>query len=285
MRLASYNVENLFNRAKAMNLEGWAEGRPVLERFARLNQLLGEPIYTDQDKAQMVKLLTELGLSKSDKGPFVILRQNRGSLVKRPKAGGLEIVANGRTEWVGSLELIDAPVDLEAMRNTARVMIDLQADVLAVVEAESRPALRDFNTEIIGALGGPLFKHVMLIDGNDARGIDVGLMTAEGYPIGQLRSHVDDSAANGELIFSRDCAQFQIPLPSGKRLIVLVNHLKSKGFGGLAASAKNAWPRPSGSSSSTRSWWPRARPISPWSATSTTPRTARRWSPCSRAPT
>lgn len=242
MRLATYNVENLFNRAKAMNLEGWAEGKPVLEAFARLNQLLGEPTYSAQDKARMVSLLTELGLAASDRGPFVILRQNRGSLVKRPKAGGLEIVANGRTEWVGSLELIEAPVDLEAMRNTARVMIDLKADVLAVVEAESRPALRDFNTEIIGGLGGPTFKHVMLIDGNDTRGIDVGLMTAAGYPIGALRSHVDDAAADGELIFSRDCAQFQIPLPAPqqpeRQLIVLVNHLKSKGFGSLAASAK-----------------------------------------------
>ncbi|AJO78208.1 endonuclease/exonuclease/phosphatase family protein [Pseudomonas chlororaphis] len=242
MRLATYNVENLFNRAKAMNLEGWAEGKPVLEAFARLNQLLGEPTYSAQDKVRMVSLLTELGLAASDRGPFVILRQNRGSLVKRPKAGGLEIVANGRTEWVGSLELIEAPVDLEAMRNTARVMIDLKADVLAVVEAESRPALRDFNTEIIGGLGGPTFKHVMLIDGNDTRGIDVGLMTAAGYPIGTLRSHVDDAAADGELIFSRDCAQFQIPLPAPqqpeRQLIVLVNHLKSKGFGSLAASAK-----------------------------------------------
>ncbi|OLF54761.1 endonuclease/exonuclease/phosphatase family protein [Pseudomonas chlororaphis] len=238
MRLATYNVENLFNRAKAMNLEGWAEGKPVLESFARLNQLLGEPLYTAQDKVQMVKLLIDLGLEKSDRAPFVILRQNKGSLVKRPKAGGLEVVANGRTEWVGSLDLIEAPVDLEAMRNTARVMIDLKADVLAVVEAESRPALRDFNDEIVGGLGGPLFKHVMLIDGNDARGIDVGLMTAEGYPIGQMRSHVDDAGANGELIFSRDCAQFQIPLPSGKQLLVLVNHLKSKGFGSLAASAQ-----------------------------------------------
>ncbi|OYW68378.1 MAG: hypothetical protein B7Z40_03275, partial [Bosea sp. 12-68-7] len=33
MRLAVYNVENLFDRAKAMNLDSWAEGRPVLERF------------------------------------------------------------------------------------------------------------------------------------------------------------------------------------------------------------------------------------------------------------
>ncbi|MGE7955111.1 endonuclease/exonuclease/phosphatase family protein [Pseudomonas sp. NPDC089530] len=238
MRLASYNVENLFNRAKAMNLEGWADGKPALETFAKLNQLLGEPVYSPADKAQMVSLLTELGLAKSDTGPFVILRQNKGSLVKRPKAGGLEIVADGRTGWVGSLDLIQAPVDLEAMRNTARVMIDLKADVLAVVEAESRPALRDFNREIIGGLGGPQFQHVMLIDGNDTRGIDVGLMTAAGYPIGPMRSHVDDPAANGEPIFSRDCPQFQIPLPSGKRLIVLVNHLKSKGYGDLKASAQ-----------------------------------------------
>ena len=37
MRIASYNVENLFDRAKAMNLESWAEGRPILDRFAELN--------------------------------------------------------------------------------------------------------------------------------------------------------------------------------------------------------------------------------------------------------
>jgi hypothetical protein len=42
VRLAAYNVENLFDRAKAMNLETWAQGRPVLEKFAELNGLLGE---------------------------------------------------------------------------------------------------------------------------------------------------------------------------------------------------------------------------------------------------
>lgn len=29
MRLASYNVENLFARARALNLDTWAEGKPV----------------------------------------------------------------------------------------------------------------------------------------------------------------------------------------------------------------------------------------------------------------
>lgn len=238
MRLATYNVENLFNRAKAMNLEGWAEGKPTLERFATLNGLLGQQTYSETDKQSMVRLLDELGLSRSDRGPFVLLRQSRGSLVKRPRNGNVTIVANGRSDWVGSLELIQAPVDEQAMRNTARVMIDLKADVLAVVEAESRPALRDFNTGIIAGLGGDTFSHVMLIDGNDERGIDVGVATRAGFPIGTMRSHVDDRLTSDNLIFSRDCPEFYLTMPSGVRLVLLVNHLKSKGYGSLTDSAK-----------------------------------------------
>jgi endonuclease/exonuclease/phosphatase family metal-dependent hydrolase len=238
MRLATYNVENLFNRAAIMNLEGWAEGKPTLERFAKLNGLLSQETYSAADKRLMVRLLGELGLSRSDQGPFTLLRQNRGSLVKRSRNGEITIVANGRSDWVGSLELVQAPVDEEAMRNTARVMIDLKADVLAVVEAESRPALRDFNTEIIGGLGGDPFSHVMLIDGNDERGIDVGVAACAGFPIGTMRSHVDDRVDAGPLIFSRDCPEFYLAMPSGLRLVLLVNHFKSKGYGSLSDSAK-----------------------------------------------
>ena len=235
MRIASYNVENLFSRAKAMNLGNWAAGKPILDNYAKLSKLLGEHVYTPARKRRIAELLVVLGLEKSDIGPFVMLRQNRGHLVTRRKAG-LEIVANGRADWVGSLELISAPVDEEAMRNTARVMIELQADVLAVIEAENRPALAAFNADIVGSLGGTPFAHVMLIDGNDARGIDVGLMTRDGLPIDRMRSHVDDRAANKQLVFSRDCPEFEVFLHSGERLLMLVNHLKSKGYGGKAAS-------------------------------------------------
>lgn len=237
MRLASYNVENLFNRAKAMNLGDWAQGKPVLDRYAKLNSLLGEHGYTAAAKRRMITLLTELGLEKSDTGPYVILRQNRGNLVKRPRTGGLEIVANGRADWVGSLDLIASPVDEVGMRTTARVMLDVKADVLAVIEAESRPALLSFNQDIVGSLADTPYAHVMLIDGNDERGIDVGLLTGKDVPIGNMRSHVDDAAPDGEqLIFSRDCPEYELALPSGERLLVLINHLKSKGYGGLEAS-------------------------------------------------
>ena len=236
MRLAPYNVENLFDRAKALNLETWQEGRPVLEAFAELNALMGEINYTEARKRRMTELLVELGLEKSDTGPFVILRRNRGGLLKRPRAGGIEITAAGRADWVGSLKLRDEPINEHAMRNTARVMIDVEADVLGVVEAESRPVLASFNAEIVKALGGEPFRHVMVIDGNDERGIDVGLVTCAGFPIGPMRSHVDDRLPTGQPVFSRDCPEFAVATPSGARLLVMVNHFKSKGFGGTASS-------------------------------------------------
>lgn len=231
MRLASYNVENLFDRPRAMSLGSWEEGKEVLDRFAKLNKLLGEIRYTSQAKLKMVKLLEELGLADSDRNKFVLLRQNREKLVKRSPTAGLQIVANGRADWAGTLELVDVPVDEEAMRNTARVINSVNADVMGVVEAESRPVLSQFNEKLLPSLGGEYYRHVMVIDGNDERGIDVGLMARNGFAIRNMRSHVDDCGDDGQEIFSRDCPEFEVQLPSGKSLWVLVNHLKSKGYG------------------------------------------------------
>lgn len=236
MRLATYNVENLFDRPRAMNLGSWSEGRVILQEFAALSQLLGELTYTAARKKRMSELLVSLGLEKSDSGRFVILRRNRGHLLRRPAGGGVEITAAGRSDWAGSLELQVEPVDEIAMRNTAKVIRDLDADVLAVVEAESRPVLDQFNQQILVAVGGDPLRHVMVIDGNDERGIDVGLMTKDAYPIGMMRSHVDDVDASGKEVFSRDCPEFSVQLPEGRLLWVLVNHLKSKGYGGKADS-------------------------------------------------
>jgi endonuclease/exonuclease/phosphatase family metal-dependent hydrolase len=73
----------------------------------------------------------------------------------------------------------------------------------------------------------------MLVDGNDDRGIDVGVLTRDQHPIQQIRSHVDDRSQHGagEPIFSRDCAEYEITVDNGDPLLLLVNHFKSKGYG------------------------------------------------------
>lgn len=236
MRLASYNVENLFDRAKVMNLDRWEDGRPTLEAFAKLNSLLAKLHYTATDKAAMVSLMMQLGLDNSDQGPFVILRRSRGNLLKRPNDGGIVITAEGRADWVGNLELIEQPIRHDAVLNTARIIADVNADVLAIIEAENRPSLAEFNRAMIQEVGGQPYRHVMVIDGNDDRGIDVGIMCREGFKIESMCSHVDDRGEDGRLIFSRDCPQYWLRTPAGNPLIVLINHLKSKGYGGPAAS-------------------------------------------------
>lgn len=242
MRIASFNVESLFDRARALSLPTWEEGREMLEAYARVNELLGQPVYTPEIKAELVEGLTTLGLAKEDqpRGGFALLRQNRGRLVKRTKVGEearLEIVADGRADWIGWVELTKEPTDELATEHTAMVMRDVDADVLGVVEADNRIALELFSDVLLERVGGTPYAHVMLIDGNDDRGIDVGVLTKSGFEIASIRSHVDDRAGTRR-IFSRDCPEYAIATPSGRRLVLLVNHLKSKGYGPPAASAE-----------------------------------------------
>ncbi|MGH8263147.1 MAG: endonuclease/exonuclease/phosphatase family protein, partial [Steroidobacteraceae bacterium] len=60
----------------------------------------------------------------------------------------------------------------------------------------------------------------------DERGIDVGILSR--FPIRSIESHVDDRNPNGERTFSRDCPEYLIKLPSGRKVLVLPNHFKSK---------------------------------------------------------
>jgi endonuclease/exonuclease/phosphatase family metal-dependent hydrolase len=245
VRLASFNVENLFSRAKALNRDqwldnvgddpaDWTDGRRALEYYGELNGLFRKSSYSAADKARMVVLLTALGLAASDESSFVILRKNRGTLLKRPQGGGIQIVADGRDDWIGWLELKKEAVNEVATQNTARVLDLLQADVTVVVEAEDRISLCRFNEQVLKLVGGALFDQIMLIDGNDERGIDVGLMVRGGVTIDFVRSHVDDRDGSTK-VFSRDCAEFHLRA-GGSGLVVLANHLKSKGYGPPAQS-------------------------------------------------
>jgi endonuclease/exonuclease/phosphatase family metal-dependent hydrolase len=236
MVLASFNLENLFDRAKAFNLDTIADGKVVLDKFGQLNKLFEKPTYSAADKKSILKGLKDLGVLKDDNaGEFVRLRQNRGKLLKRPNSGPVEVVADGRDDWIGWLELKTEQVNEIATQNTARVFRDVNADIIGTIEVDNRIALQRFNQQLLPSVNAQSYPHVMLIDGNDDRGIDVGLMSR--FPIDTMRSHVDDFK-DGSQVFSRDCPEYQILLPSGGALLLLINHFKSKGFGTQADSNK-----------------------------------------------
>lgn len=237
MRLATYNVENMFERAKAMNLDTWVDGKPVLEDFKRLNELIQEPVYSGEIKSELLDIMKRhKGLLTRGLSKFIRLRGIRGDFLKTPKDKPVEIAANGRGDWIGWFELEREPVKETVTENIARIIDMLDADVLCVVEAEDRISLKHFNKDVLPKVNVTPFDHVMLIDGNDDRGIDVGIMTKQGYKIVRMLSHVDDKDDEG-VIFSRDCAEYEIMTAQGNMLLLLVNHFKSKGYGKPAESA------------------------------------------------
>jgi endonuclease/exonuclease/phosphatase family metal-dependent hydrolase len=241
MRIASFNLENLFSRARALMGDMEQGPNPILQAFAEFNERSEKAVYSDADKTRFLEIVKLMGLEKNDIGKFGILRQNRGKFLKRPLDGPPEIVARGRADWLGWLELATEAVNELAVRHTAQVIHDVKADVMAVIEVENRVALGRFNETLLKAQKLRSFDHLMVIDGNDPRGIDVGVMTRGRFSIGQIRSHVDEplpGSKTGEKLFSRDCPIYEISGSKGERLLLLINHFKSKSGKQAVASAK-----------------------------------------------
>lgn len=239
IRLGTFNVENLFARARALATESWDEGRPALAAFEAFNRVAAKPRYSAQDKADLLAALETLRILvrtpdglRPNRRPFddawAVLRENRGDFLVAPADREPRIEANGREDWIGWVELLAEPVDEFGTRMTARVINDVAPDVLCVVEAEDRPSLVRFNEQLLG----DRYRHAMLLDGNDPRGIDVGLFCTSAVEIRSVRGHVDvpDPAAPGRRLFSRDCPLYHLRLPGGEDLYLLLNHLKSQSF-------------------------------------------------------
>jgi endonuclease/exonuclease/phosphatase family metal-dependent hydrolase len=236
IRLGTFNLENLFTRPIAMNQESDAAGRGAIEDHATANSIVAKDLYSASDKAKLLELTAEYKwhLLDAPKNALVQLQKIRGQLFRKPQNGPVEVVANGRADWVGWFELRREDINWKATFNTGRVIEETHPDILIAIEVENRPTLERFNDQVLRAQFQFAYPHFLVIDGNDDRGIDVGIMSR--FPIVEIRSHVDDPGPSGDQLFSRDCPEYDILIPTGERLVVIPNHLKSKRNGNDQAS-------------------------------------------------
>jgi endonuclease/exonuclease/phosphatase family metal-dependent hydrolase len=217
MRIASFNVENLFERAKLFNFYDHSIGDDILAKTGQFQDLLAEKNYTPLRKKRMLDLyLRELK-------DYIVVREDRGKLFKRSGPAVVGIAADGQGEWDGAIEFKTADFSDVARENTAQVVKDTRADVMCMVEVESRPILQAFDAHLLGSR----YRYEMLIDANDPRGIDVGLYSK--HPIVGVATHMFDKLGSSP-IFSRDCLEVELVLPGGQHLFVLFNHFKSRGY-------------------------------------------------------
>lgn len=214
IKVASFNVENLFSRARALNIADNRRTRDVLEKVALLQHELEKPVYDNEPL--MLSLLGELKW-------YIQISDEKVRLYRSRNRKPHQILPRGAQEWQGTLRLKRARFSDMSRQHTAKVIKTINADLCCIVEAEDLVTLRAFDSQLMRSK----YKYDMLIDGNDARGIDVGLYSK--FPLGSIHTHMFDRKGRSR-IFSRDCLRVEA-LVNGTPVHLLINHLKSKGFG------------------------------------------------------
>ncbi|MBK8223942.1 MAG: endonuclease/exonuclease/phosphatase family protein [Candidatus Obscuribacter sp.] len=125
----------------------------------------------------------------------------------------------------------------EQRKSTASAILECQPDVLSVCEVENLQTLRIFNAQYLRHY----FDRIISIDGNDPRGIDVGLLVKRGFSgtVENIRTHVDLAAEPNEFVnrgaafyargnlFSRDCLNVLLK-NAGREYSIFVNHFKAQ---------------------------------------------------------
>jgi endonuclease/exonuclease/phosphatase family metal-dependent hydrolase len=121
-------------------------------------------------------------------------------------------------------------VNSEAIQNTGRVIAEVDPDILILVEVEDRLTLERFYRQAVWprleAKGSAKHSIFMLVDGNDDRGIDIGLISR--FPLVGMRSNVHTLGQSKRQLFSRDCIEFYVDLGKPNFLAILGNHFASK---------------------------------------------------------
>jgi len=230
-RIASFNVENLFDRPKVFNFQDKSIGDELLRRIDGFRKILKKEVYTKEDKAALIAEYT-LGDAAAGVPPlkdYIKVREDRGKLWSWRYRRIVGVAAGGQKEWDGTVEFVRAKFSETGRKNTGKVITGVKADVACIVEADNRPALKKFDTDVLRSR----YPYEMLIDGNDLRGIDVALYSR--FSIGRIFTHMFDGTSRSRT-FSRDCPEYEIHLPNREKLYMLCNHLKSKGYdpGGTA---------------------------------------------------
>lgn len=215
LRIATFNCENLFSRPRLFT---GPDGDALVAAAQALEAELKKEAF-DHVRIDALKTLLD-------------------GVVDVIDVRGKHVTATGAGAWLGWVEFKRSRISDASIRNTARVIADADADVVCLCEVESRPVLCEFHDAVLkpGFLvpgNKQPYPYALLIDGNDARGIDVALLSR--LPVTGIATHLFDKPPRSRFpIFSRDCFEATLDAGAGGPLHVLLNHFKSRGYSGAS---------------------------------------------------
>ena len=187
-RLASFNVENLYSRPNF-----WDPQR-------RNDQQIGNVFFEDKQEATLAKRIAEATQSdeKCQLTALALLATNADILALQ-EVDSADALRSFRESYLKRLE---GPHVAQAMR--------------AVIYAEPRPSAEEIRRAREIAIAAVNYRYLNVFDGNDRRGIDIGLLSRIGWQ--DIHSHADATFADLD-VWPEGIDQYREGPPENPRFI------------------------------------------------------------------
>jgi len=133
------------------------------------------------------------------------------------------------TDWNGWTKLNTVPISKDSIKNKAKVILDVDPDIILLQQVENRKSLIQFHEIFFKKNRESGYEEIMHLQGNDGRGLGMGILLKSGYHIKSIKSFANERDENGNLLFDNGFQQYKIKTPKNKMLFLLCCQLLENG--------------------------------------------------------
>lgn len=222
MKIALLNIQNIFHRHIDLVDRYHTENK---HRWtAEFENLMGQSERSQKDFDRMRTLSHFLGFGNEGQTPYFTLKNLFGQLnLKRgvdkemPKASHL-------TNWEGWAKVSAVPIGDTAVQNKARVITEVDPDILVLLEVEDRAALVEFNKQFLSSTERLPYVEMVFLETNDLFDRGIGVLAKKGFGLESIKTHVNDLDDKGNPIFDVDLQEYRFKTQSGVDVDILCTH-------------------------------------------------------------
>ncbi len=218
MKIATFNIQNLFHRDKSLIKKPLT--KCMIDWIQELDALMRKTSNSSQEQDRIRELSFLIGFEKTTPLPYAVLRRKAGFLYMKGVHHSTINKASNLTNWNGWIELQTVPIHPIATESKAKVIADLNPDVLILQEIEDRASLEEFNRQVLPKFDCDPYATSFVIQGTDMRGCEMGILLRKGYTIQSVTSHTIHSKT--------ECIEYTITTPLQNTIWVLAAHLQEQ---------------------------------------------------------
>lgn len=214
MKIATFNVQNLFHRDRSLIQR--TIGKCVSDWIMEFDTLLRkEKSSTNTERLKELSFL--LDFDKTYQNPYVVMRKKAGELYLKGMNCSKELKSGELTDWNGWIKVQTVPIDPEATNHKGMVISEINPDILVLQEVEDKMSLDEFNNFILPKFNCEPFSECVLTPNSEGKGREQALLLKNGYQLETIKIHNIDDSEN----VTQELLEYEIQTPKGKCIHLL----------------------------------------------------------------